>query len=284
MCTAVRFSNEEGSVFLGRNLDWSCGYGENVRIMPKGFMIPWAYDESIPAKHAVIGMCVEFQNYPLFFDCGNDAGLAVAGLNHPGCAEYAPNPVESKTNIAAYEFPAWVAANFENVDEVEAALANSLIIEKPFNEHFPVSYLHWIIGDATRSIVVESRADGLHVFDNPVDVLANHPNFEWHLTNLRTYITATPTVHSGSHTSRRHTSTIAVKNAAVPALPSLLAITTTFLPPSSSAAPSTITSSLHATTISTHIGMYARVDSMYSMVSTISLSASGSISFPKSVI
>ena len=67
-------------------------------------------------------------------------------------------------------------------------------------------------------------------------------------------------------------------------MPSLLAITTTFLPPSSSAAPSTITSSLHATTISTHIGMYARVDSMYSMVSTISLSASGSISFPKSVI
>ena len=192
MCTAVRFSNEEGSVFLGRNLDWSCGYGENVRIMPKGFMIPWAFDESTPAKHAVIGMCVEFQNYPLFFDCGNDAGLAVAGLNHPGCAEYAPNPVEGKTNIAAYEFPTWVAANFETVDEVEAALANSFIIEKPFNEHFPVSYLHWIIGDATRSIVVESRADGLHVFDNPVDVLANHPNFEWHLTNLRTYITATP--------------------------------------------------------------------------------------------
>ena len=55
MCTAVRFSNEEGSVFLGRNLDWSCGYGENVRIMPKGFMIPWAFDESTPAKHAVIG-------------------------------------------------------------------------------------------------------------------------------------------------------------------------------------------------------------------------------------
>lgn len=201
MCTAVRFSNEEGFVFLGRNLDWSCGYGENVRIMPKGFKIPWAFDESTPAKHAVIGMCVEFQNYPLFFDCGNDAGLAVAGLNHPGCAEYAPNPIEGKTNIAAYEFPTWVAANFETVDEVEAALANSLIIEKPFNEHFPVSYLHWIIGDATRAIVVESRADGLHVFDNPVDVLANHPNFEWHLTNLRTYITATPyarTCHMGS--------------------------------------------------------------------------------------
>ncbi len=192
MCTAVRFSSEEGPSFLGRNLDWSCGYSEKVRIMPKGFTLPWAFAEAAPTQHAVIGMCVEFQNYPLFFDCGNDAGLAVAGLNHPGCAEYEPSAVKDKTNIAAYEFPAWVAANFETVDEVEEALASAAIVAKPFNEHFEVSYLHWIIGDASRSIVVESRADGLHVFDNPVDVLANHPNFEWHLTNLRTYITATP--------------------------------------------------------------------------------------------
>ena len=124
--------------------------------------------------------------------CGYDAGLAIAGLNHPGCAEYAASPAEGKTNIAAYEFPVWVAANFATVDEAEAALKNVLIVGKPVSDAFPVSYLHWIIGDAARSIVVESRADGLHVMDNPVDTLANHPDFEWHLTNLRTYITATP--------------------------------------------------------------------------------------------
>ncbi len=81
----------------------------------------------------------------------------MAGLNHPGCAEYAPNPVEGKTNIAAYEFPTWVAANFETVDEVEAALANSLIIEKPFNEHFP---FHIFIGSLAtpRAQLLLSRA------------------------------------------------------------------------------------------------------------------------------
>ena len=114
MCTAVRFSNEEGSVFLGRNLDWSCGYGENVRIMPKGFMIPWAFDESTPAKHAVIGMCVEFQNYPLFFDCGSDAGLAVAGLNHPGCAEYAPNPIGGQNQHRGIRIPYLGSSQFRN--------------------------------------------------------------------------------------------------------------------------------------------------------------------------
>ena len=61
-------------------------------------------------SHAVIGMCIDYKNYPMFFDCGNDAGLAVAGLNFPGYAEYAEDPVDGKTNIAAYEFPLWVAA------------------------------------------------------------------------------------------------------------------------------------------------------------------------------
>lgn len=192
MCTAVHFYGSDGSSYLGRNLDWGCGYGEKVRIMPKGFPLDYAFLESKPAPHAVIGMCVDFNNYPLFFDCGNDAGLAVAGLNHPGCSEYAPQAKESMTNIAAYEFPVWVAANFETIDQVQKALADALVVAKPAAEHFPVSYLHWIIGDRKRSIVVESRADGLHVFDNPVDVLANHPEFEWHLTNLRTYITARP--------------------------------------------------------------------------------------------
>lgn len=192
MCTAVRFSSTQGSMYLGRNLDWSCGYGEAVRIMPKGFKVPWAFADATPAEHAVIGMCVEFKSYPLFFDCGNDAGLAIAGLNHPGCAEYAPEAVDGKTNVAAYEFPAWIAANFSTVDEAEAALENAVVVNRAIDPAFPVSYLHWIIGDGQRSIVVESRADGLHIFDNPVDVLANHPNFEWHLTNLRTYITASP--------------------------------------------------------------------------------------------
>ena len=192
MCTAVRFSDTQGSMYLGRNLDWSFGYGEAVRIMPKGFTVPWAFADAAPATHAVIGMCVEFEGYPLFFDCGNDAGLAVAGLNHPGCSEYAPSAIDGKTNVAAYEFPAWIAANFANVDEVEEALREAIVVGRAINPAFPVSYLHWIIGDGKRSIVAESRSDGLHVFDNPVDVLANHPNFEWHLTNLRTYITATP--------------------------------------------------------------------------------------------
>lgn len=191
MCTGIRFSDGAGNMYLARNLDWNARFGERVVVTPKGFNLPYAFASSAPATHAIIGMAVAHNNYPLYFDCGNSAGLAVAGLNFPGFAEYSSQPAEGKTNIAAYEFPVWIAANFSTVDEAQAALANANIVAKPVDEHFGVSMLHWIIGDAKRSIVVEQTASGLHVMDNPVDTLANQPEFGWHMTNLRTYITAT---------------------------------------------------------------------------------------------
>ena len=191
MCTAIRFTGVNGGTYLGRNLDWGCGYGERVRIVPKGFPVRYRFIEGGPAAHAVIGMCVDLDNCPLFFDCGNDAGLAVAGLNFPGFAAFADGPAEGKTNVCAYELPLWIAATFSTVDEAEAALRGSQVVGLPAGEGAGVSYLHWIVGDAERSIAVESRADGLHVLDDPVDVLANQPAFEWHLENLRNYVSAT---------------------------------------------------------------------------------------------
>ena len=68
-----------------------------------------------------------------------------------------------------------MAATFSTVDEVEAALRDTVIVAKSAGEGLGVSLLHWIIGDSQRSIVVEMMADGLHVYDDPVDTLANQP-------------------------------------------------------------------------------------------------------------
>lgn len=190
MCTSIRFTDKDGNLYLARNLDWNTRYGERVVLTPKGYKVALSYLDEAPARFNVMGMAVAAGNYPLYFDCGNDAGLAIAGLNHPGYATYTAQADEGKINIAAYEFPLWVASQYATVDEAEAALANANIVAKPFAPGQAVSHLHWIIGDSARSIVVEQLEDGLHVYDNPVDTLANQPEFPWHLTNLRTYITA----------------------------------------------------------------------------------------------
>ena len=194
MCTGIRFADNDGNMYFGRNLDWSCSYGERVVITPTGYTPTSPFGAVAQINHAIIGMGIVEQNVPLYFDCANDAGLAVAGLNFPGYAQYARDAEEGKTNIAAYEFPLWVTANFETVDEVEEALGRASIVDKPINEKYPSSLLHWLIGDATRSIVVEQTAEGMQVFHDDFDVLANQPGFGWHKENVRNYINVTSEV------------------------------------------------------------------------------------------
>ena len=193
MCTAVRFTDDQGNMFFGRNLDWSFDYGQAVLRTSGDAAVPAAFERpDDPARgHDVIGVGITALGVPLYFDCANDAGLAVAGLNFPQSARYAAGPVDGSVNVAAYEFPYWVARNFGSVTEVRAALAGVTVVAKAVSDKLPVANLHWIVADATGAIVVECMEDGLRVWEDDVDVLTNEPNFGWHRQNLRNYLTLT---------------------------------------------------------------------------------------------
>ena len=192
MCTGVRFDDSNGNMYFGRNLDWSVPYGQKVVITPRGYKYKTAFLGENANSPALIGMGIIAENTPLYFDCANEHGLAVAGLNFPGYAKYAEAAIDGKTNVAAYEFPLWVALNFKTVDEVEKALKDVAIVARPINDQYPVSQLHWIIGDAKRSIVVEYTERGMEIFKNDVDILTNQPGYAWHKENLRNYMNLFP--------------------------------------------------------------------------------------------
>lgn len=192
MCTGVRFDDSNGNMYFGRNLDWSVPYGQKVVITPRGYKYKTAFLGENANSPALIGMGIIAENTPLYFDCANEHGLAVAGLNFPGYAKYAEAAIDGKTNVAAYEFPLWVALNFKTVDEVEKALKDVAIVAKPINDQYPVSQLHWIVGDAKRSIVVEYTERGMEIFKNDVDILTNQPGYAWHKENLRNYMNLFP--------------------------------------------------------------------------------------------
>lgn len=204
MCTGIRFSDGSGHLYLARNLDWTSGYGERVVVTPTGYAPRSPFGAVERIRHATIGMGIVAEGTPLYFDCGNDAGLAVAGLSFPGYAQYAPGPVEGATNVAEYEFPLWVASQFATVDEVVAALEHAVIVDRPIDETYPSSLLHWIIGDAERAVVVEHTGDGMQVHDDDVDVLANQPGFAWHHENLRNYLNASPDFPAETVLGRAH--------------------------------------------------------------------------------
>lgn len=206
MCTAVRFTSANGSPYFGRNLDWECGYGELPVFTPCAWNYTWAFEDApgalpvVPAKanafthpHAVLGMGIIAQNTPLYFDCMNEKGLAVGGLLFAGFAAYESEPLPGKINLASYEVPLWITRNFENIAQVKEALPQVALVGQGVAGMAP-SYLHWIVADKTGSIVIEYMADGMHVHDNPVNVLANQPAFDWHVENLRSYYMVSPEV------------------------------------------------------------------------------------------
>ena len=75
MCTGVRFIDNNGGMYFGRNLDWSVPYGQKVVITPRGYKYNSAFLGEMAMKGgAIIGMAIVAENTPLYFDCANESG------------------------------------------------------------------------------------------------------------------------------------------------------------------------------------------------------------------
>ena len=166
MCTAFKLRN-----CMGRNFDYEISYGEQLIEIPRD-------NETINNHYSIIGIVSgQIPMYPMFYDGLNDHGLCMAGLNFDGNAVY-HNKDDNKENIKPYEMIPYVLGNYKSVDDVKKWAENINILDEPFSENIPNSPLHWFVCDKEKSIVIESRANGLYVHDNPYNVLTNNPYFE----------------------------------------------------------------------------------------------------------
>ena len=186
MCTAVTFQNR----YFGRNLDYDHSFGEEMVLTEREHLFVFPEGKVMRKHHAIRGTALVQEGYPLYFDAMNEKGLAMAGLLFEGNAVYHA-PVSGKDNIPSWAFIPWVLGQCETVAEAEKLLETLNLTDVPFSESLPPSPLHWMIADRERSIVVESMADGLHVYENPVGVLTNNPPFPFHLQNLNQYLNLT---------------------------------------------------------------------------------------------
>mgnify|MGYP003304081158 CR=1 FL=1 len=188
MCTAISFKN--GDAYFGRNLDLERGYGECVVITPRQFPFPMGHAKPLTNHYAMIGMATVVDAIPLYYDATNEKGLSMAGLNFPGNAVYHACDPE-KDNVAPFEFIPWILGQCATLVEAKHQISRMQLVNVSFSDQLPVSPLHWLISDKESSIVVESAADGLRVYDNPFEVLTNNPPFPFHLKNLNQYLNLT---------------------------------------------------------------------------------------------
>ncbi len=185
MCTAAVYTTKD--TYFGRTLDYEFSYGEEIVLFPRRQELSMRHRVSMKEHYAILGMAHAAGEYPLFYDAVNEKGLGMAGLNFVGNAFY-QKPREGAENITQFELIPWILGKCATLSEARAVLENLVITDTPFSPQLPVSPLHWMLADATGSIVVEAMADGIHVHDNPAGVMTNNPPFEQQMFLLNQYM------------------------------------------------------------------------------------------------
>ncbi len=188
MCTNFKLQPAtDGTVVVGRTMEFPNLMPWEIQVLPVGHQgsatgvktgITWK------AKYGVVGM----GGFKLGFlaDGMNTRGLSAHALYMSGFCEYA-KPTRSGNDLCEMDVIAYLLGTCKNVTEVKkvAAKMNVIGVDPGMGLTPP---LHFLLHDATASVTIEFRADGMRVLDNPVGVGTNSPYLDWHLTNLRNYV------------------------------------------------------------------------------------------------
>lgn len=191
MCTAMSMQSLHGDTYFGRTMDFSYPLDPELFVIPKDF--EWnnlLETHRIRTQYSFMGIGQDIS--PIIFADGvNEMGFAAAALYFPGYAHYddidAINP--SKVTMTALELVNFLLSECASVEDAQAMLPTIQIVGVKDAVTNSIAPLHWIIADHSgKCMVVEKTADGLHLLDNPIGVLANSPDFRWQMTNLRNYL------------------------------------------------------------------------------------------------
>lgn len=185
MCTAATYKT--AGFYFGRTLDYEFSYGDEITVTPRNYEFCFRHAGRLVSHYAIIGMAHVADNYPLYYDAVNEKGLCMAGLNFVGNAHYG-EVVPGAENVASFEFIPWLLGQCATVKEARLLLDRINLVDTSFSDTLPAAQLHWMISDRDETVTVESTADGMHVYDNPVGVLTNNPPFCEQMFQLNNYM------------------------------------------------------------------------------------------------
>lgn len=186
MCTAVNLNG-----FFGRTLDVECSFGERVTLTPRNFRLNFRHVGKMNSHFSVLGMAAVIDGVPLYYDAVNEVGICMAALKFPGNAVYR-EVCDGVYNVASFEVILWVLAQCKTLTAARELLSKTNITNDNFSNDVKSTPLHFIVADGREAIVIESTADGMHIYENPFGVLTNNPPFYYHTAHVCDFMHLTP--------------------------------------------------------------------------------------------
>ena len=194
-CTSLLYKDANGAPYSGRTMELPVQLDYKIAFFPKGTSFSSRAEQhaalDYEAKHAFVSIAMPD---PITKDLKvveglNDQGLSFSVLAFASTQGPADMSEKTQKILSAIDLGSWVLSQFKTVGEVKLALQAQPVLvtallplgllKTPF--HYT---LHDVNGD---SIVVEFSNGQQHIYDNPLGVMTNGPEFPWHLTNLNNY-------------------------------------------------------------------------------------------------
>ncbi|MBU3562931.1 linear amide C-N hydrolase [Polynucleobacter sp. Tro8-14-1] len=197
-CTSLMMTDLNGNAYHGRTLEFSSIIPTAMTYFPAGTKIESVtpsgkQGKTFNTKYAILGMTAQAlptSKQVTFADGMNDHGLSFK-VNWLNSTTGIPVTAEDSKLLSITDFGSWTLGNFKNVAELKAALESKetefwLPVIKDFSPNpFPQHYN--FVDKTGGNLVIEFTNNKMNVYDNPVGVMTNGPDFPWHLQNLNNY-------------------------------------------------------------------------------------------------
>jgi len=205
-CTAVDMMAADKTVIAGRTMEWAFDMHWTLTSLPKGTKLTLAAPKALglPAHevetlYPVVGIGAAIIPENPLLEGQNSEGLGMSGNFLPGFTTYQTVTTEDKNYVEILTFGAWALGRFANVRDLRAALEETKVWSNASAATGPTPPLiHFVFTDRSgASIVVEYVKGQVQIHDNVAHVLTNAPTYDWHLDNIRNYLSLS-TVGVGS--------------------------------------------------------------------------------------
>ena len=194
-CTGITLKSQDGHTIVARTIEWGgSDLNSQYVVVPRGYrqqsLLPQSGTDGMTftARYGYIGLSVEQENFVA--EGLNEAGLSAGLFYFPQYGQYeAYDPTQKATTLADLQLVAYILGECATIDDVKKVVDRIHIVQIEAR----ASTVHWRFTDLSgKQVVLEIRKGKVRFYDNPLGVLTNSPNFEWHLTNLNNYVNLYP--------------------------------------------------------------------------------------------
>lgn len=202
-CTGITLKAADNAVVYGRTMEWgSFDLHSRLVVVPRGYRYTGHTPDGKPGlswqtRYGVAG--IDAVGKDMIVDGMNEKGLTLGLFYHPGFAEYETYKVaDAARSMGPTDLGQYLLSTCATVAEVRVAMAAIhvvAVVEPALGITPPV---HLLVTEASgKAIVIEFTNGAQKVFDAPLGVITNSPNYDWHETNLRNYINLSPVALPG---------------------------------------------------------------------------------------